>query len=269
MISGFHSPVSPEEAVKLRISLGEGAYFLGGGTELNSSTPPPGPIEHLINLGQLNLRSIEIDSEEILIGAGCTIQEIIEAEGLPKVLKQACLQVENRSIRNQATIGGHIAAAHPYASVLPLLVALDAKLDVFTSDASPRTDPIMEHVGGAKGALISRVRIPVFTGDARAAVGQYCRSAIDLSLLSVAVFCRVQDGSIINPRIIVGGLGRMPQRMLIVEKQLEGEALPQRETLEAMISENVKAESDSRAGAEFRRYMAGVLVARALLEVAS
>lgn len=269
MVSGFHIPESAREALELKASLGEGARFLGGGSELNSQTSQEEGIEDLISLARVNSKSIEFHGGEIIIGAAATIQEILEAEELPEVLHRACLQVENRSIRNQATIGGHVAAAHPYASVLPLLIALDAKLDLLDADLTPISLGIPEYLDGAREGLITAVRIPTLPADGGAAVAQYRRSTIDLALLSVAVFVAKKDAAVSRSRIVVGGPGPLPQRLIRLEESLEGSTLPPREQIESMVREQVRAETDPRATAEFRKHMAGVLVAKALLEVAS
>ncbi len=269
MIAGFHRPETAQEAVKLRSALGDAAWFLGGGTELNSLAPPPGTREHLISLDLLNKRSIEKTSTEINVGAGCTLQELVESNDIPEVIRQACLHVENRSIRNQATIGGHIAAGHRYASVLPILVALEARVDITAQDGVSSLDPMADHIGGARGALITAVRIPVFSSGMHAAVDQHCRSAIDLAMLTVAVACRLENDLLLAPRIVVGGLTPVPQRLSEIERQLDGKPMPGRDILEQLSAQHVQADSELNASAEFKKYMAGALVARALTGVTS
>lgn len=264
MISGFFVPTTATEAVRLRKELGEGACFLGGGTELNSLHAPPGRTEHMISLAGLDLGSIEVNSTEISIGAGCTLQELVEAEELPNVIRLACLNVENRTIRNQATIGGHIAVGHRYASVLPILVALGATVDVMTSDGGTSRDPMREHIGGASRALITEVRFPVLSSGLHTAVDQYCRSAIDLPIVTVAVVCRFDSDWVSDPRIVVGGLTDAPQRLLELEGRLDGSVLPPRESIEALVAEQVEVDEDPRASVEYRRSVAGTLVERAL-----
>lgn len=270
MIQGFHSPETAQQAVKLRSELGDGTWFLGGGTELNSLTPPPGRQDHLINLTRLGMKHFERTPTEIIVGAGCTLQEMVEAEEIPEVVKQACLHVENRSIRNQATIGGHVAAGHRYASVLPILVALDATVNVMTETGESSVDPVAEHVGGVRRALITALRIPVPVPTLCAAVDQHCRSSIDLAMLTVAVVFHREDDRVLTPRIVVGSLTEVPQRLVEVEQRLAGKSLPSREALEEMVSTAVRTDDlDPRASAPFKRYMAGALAARALMEVAS
>lgn len=270
MIQEFHIPETAQKAVKLRSELGDGAWFVGGGTELNSLTPPPGRQDHLISLDRLGMSRIEKAPTEIIIGASCTLQETVEAGEIPEVVRQACMHIENRSIRNQATIGGHIAAGHRYASVLPILVALEAKVDVISETGSSSTDPMTEHVGGAQRALITALRIPVSSSSLHAAVDQHCRSSIDLAMLTVAVVYHRKDNLVLTPRIVVGGLTDVLQRLFEVEQRLEGGTLPPRDELEKLVSEAVQADDlNPRASADFKRYMAGALAARALMGVAS
>jgi len=120
-----------------------------------------------------------------------------------------------------------------------------------------------------RGALITAVRIPVSPPGLFAAVDQHCRSAIDLAMLTVAVTCSLENDLLLTPRIVVGGLTDVPQRLSEVERQLDGKPMPPQDILEQLSAQHVQADSDQRASAEFKRYMAGALVARTLMGVAS
>lgn len=266
MIEAFHTPQTIQEALELYHALGDGTWFLGGGTVLNTNTPPPGRQKAFISLAELGLTTITRTADGLELGSGCTLQALIEAPLVPQVLKAACRQVDSRNIRNQATLGGHIAARHPYAALLPILLALDAQVMRVTS-RGPSTLPIAQQLMADEPALITAVRIPPAGLAMQAAVAKHSRSAIDLALVTIAVACRLEAGYLQASAIIVGGLTPLPHRLHGLEAQLQGHTLPPRDTIEAEVRRSVQAEDIPRASAEFQRTIAGVLVADALYRI--
>ena len=63
-------------------------------------------IEKIIGIEQLKLNEISKTRSELSIGAGVTIQELIDSPEIPDQLTTAAMHFVNRNIRNIATIGG-------------------------------------------------------------------------------------------------------------------------------------------------------------------
>ncbi len=265
MVIAFHQPTTLDEAARLGAELGPGAWFLGGGTILNSIAPPAGERQHLVSLARLGLDSVEVVGSELRIGAAMTLQQMVEA-AVSEPVRRACLLVNNRTIRNQATLGGHVAAAQRQSALLPMLVALDARLDVH-GPAGPTTVPLASWLAGERRDLIAAVRVPA--APRRAATAEHRRSANDHALLTVAAALELADGSVRAPALVVGGLMPLPQRLAAVEERLAGRPLPAREELERMVTDAVAASELPRASAAFQRYLAGVLVAACLVAAAA
>ena len=112
------------------------------------------------------LKQVEVDADRglVRIGAGVTYTRLLAGDVVSTVpaLAQAARTVGSPQIRNAGTIGGNLATASPAGDTLPVLVALDARVEV-ASVAGRRTVPVQELLTGPKrtslrpGELITAV----------------------------------------------------------------------------------------------------------------
>lgn len=116
--------------------------------------------------------------------------------------------------------------------------------------------------------MITQLRIPQGTRRT-AALKKYTRTANDLSIITVAVTMS-RDGDMVKaPIIAIGGVAKHVVRLTGVEDKLNNQVLPAQEKLEKMVSDSVKPISDLRGSVQFKKYLAGVLVASVLEEAYS
>ena len=84
------------------------SVLLGGGTYLVAEKNPK--IQNLIDINNIVNKTIEITDDSIIIGAGATIQDMInkltDYSLFTEAVKYSCF---SKNIRNQRTIGGEIA----------------------------------------------------------------------------------------------------------------------------------------------------------------
>ncbi len=259
MIKEIHRPHTVDEAVRLKETLGDQAVFLAGGTEVNSSGFAfPG--EHVINLAGLELGGIRVTDDELVVGASCTIAELLESTDIPNCIRTASLNIANRNIRNVATLGGHLACGKSCSDLTPVLVALEAVLDT----AIPGTTgdvPVMDYVELKSKPLVTKIRIPKIEAGRQVAVDKYSRTSNDLSILTAAVALNRDGDCIHEPIVAVGGVAGHVVRLKGVEGKLRGQVLPSLEEAAGWVAAEVSPVSDLRGSAEFKRYRAGVLVA--------
>lgn len=106
--------------------------LLCGSTDVAVQLTDQKTVPGLIDIGGLNeLRSIEMTSESIHIGALATVTEIMESAAVCRHLPLLIAASEvfaSHQIRNLATLGGNIANASPAADLTAVLLVLDAKL---------------------------------------------------------------------------------------------------------------------------------------------
>ena len=263
MIREYHAPATVEEAVALKGRLGNSAVFLAGGTEVNSTAFPFAP-EHVISLQRLPLADIRATEAELVIGAGCTIQQVIDSADVPEIIRAAGRHIFNRNIRNVATIGGQLGSNRSCSNLLPIVVALEAVVDLAGPGAT-RAIPALQYIGEERKELITHVRVRTSALARRVAVERYSRTANDLSILTAAVSLTRDGEAVVSPVIAAGGVAKHVIRLEAVEKALHGKPLPRREAIERLVAGHVSPITDIRGTAEFKRHLAGVLVAKALL----
>lgn len=263
MIKDYHAPGTVEEAVALKARLGDAAVFLGGGTEVNSTAFRQTP-EYVISLERLDLAEIRANEAELILGARCTIQQALDCVDVPEIVKEAGRHVCNRNIRNMATLGGQLGSNRSCSNLLPIFVALEADVDLATAGGL-RTIPALEYISSEGRELITYIRIRSNALARLAAVERYSRTANDISILTAAVSMTRDGKDVVRPIIAAGGVAKHVTRLGNVEAALERKPLPTRDALERLVAGHVSPISDIRGSVEFKRHLAGVLVAKALL----
>ncbi|HVP10359.1 MAG TPA: FAD binding domain-containing protein [Phycisphaerae bacterium] len=263
MIREYHAPATVEEAVALKERLAGSAVFLAGGTEVNSEAFSFAP-EHIISLQRLGLSDIRQTKSELVLGACCTIQQVIESADVPDIIKAAGRHVFNRNIRNMATVGGQLGSNRSCSNLLPIFVVLEATVDLAVPGGT-RAIPALQYITEERKEMITRIRIRTGALARQAAVEKYSRTANDLSILTAAVTLAREGDAIIDPVIAAGGVAKHVIRLEGVEQALDGQTPPKRDAIERLVAGNVSPITDLRGSEEFKRQIAGVLVAKAIL----
>lgn len=254
MITEFFKPATVSEAVELKIKNPD-ALFMAGGAWINSSRSPLSP-EKVISLEGLELTKSEKSNDMLIIGACTTLQDLLDAETTPEDFKENIFLLKNRNLRNQGTIGGTIAAKQACFPMIPYLIAVGADLVL----ANGKVVPVEEYVSSLADNLILNVRLPL---NVRAASAKHSVTAQGVALVSVAA--AFKNGKISLAYAQDGGKIEHPVQ---IERVLNGNALPKRDILEKIISQDVVSFDDYRTSADFKTYIIGVLAAECILKVA-
>jgi len=136
--------------------------------------------------------------------------------------------------RMHAILGAseHCIALHPSDLCVPL-VALDAVVDIEGTGGSrsvpltqfyvlpgdrPDIENVLEH-----GELLTRVRIPLPPAGARSGYMKVRdRASYEFALTSAAAALLIEDGTIVQARLALGGVGTVPWRAREAEEILSG-----------------------------------------------
>ncbi|MGF1714412.1 molybdopterin-dependent oxidoreductase FAD-binding subunit [Photobacterium chitinilyticum] len=256
MIEHYLRPDSTAQALDLMQQHDGAATWFAGGSKLNAA-PSKTEKTVAISLDNLAFDKIEQQGEALHIGAMCRIQNLIDSELVPVALKQAAAFIYSRHVRNQATLGGEIAALQPEALLVPSLIALKARVVL----ADGRESDVEDYISADKRDLIASVIIP----DVNLTCLGYniVRSAAGLAVVTAAVSID-KDG---NKIIALDGVSPMhngaarPVRLRDVEKQdLKGELLEQ------AVADAVHPVANIIGSVEYKRYIAGVVVTDLLAE---
>lgn len=262
----YVKPPTPEQLVKaLHEARGEGAV-LAGGTDLHvkirvGKTRPRVVFD--IN-GLAPCRAIVEEGDQLRVGAAVTMTEIMGsaiARRRTPSLVTAASHMSSRQIRNRATLGGNIVTASPAADAVPVLLAADARLVLFSVNGKRElaladflTGPGRTALG--MGEVLMEVIIPVERNDCRSHfVKVGCRKAQAISIVNLAGRITIgDDGLISDARIALGAVAPTAIRAHRAEQVLNGRPPSLRGLAEAaaLSAEACRPISDSRATAKGR-----------------
>jgi CO/xanthine dehydrogenase FAD-binding subunit len=228
------------------------------------------------------LRGWHVDGNEVVLGAATTYTELLHPDlaRLVPGLAAAARTVGSPQIRNAGTIGGNLVTASPAGDTLPVLVALDARVEVAggASAGERRVVPVAELVVGPKrtslapGELVTAVRVPVAAGPQEfLKVG--VRNAMVIAIASCALVVDLERRQV---TCALGSVGPVPVRDTAVEMWLtarvdwDGERLSHQSVVEGFgrrMAAAARPIDDHRAPAGYRRYAVDILARRALERV--
>jgi N-methylhydantoinase B len=187
------------------------------------------------------------------------------------------LQVGGRQIQNRATLAGNLVNASPAADSVPPLLALDASVEI-ASAAGRRSLPLQAFIRGnrrtalGEDELVTAIRVPAPRPSARSLFLKLgARSYLVISIASVALLLDADPSGIIEDvRIAVGACSEVPARLEALEAELRGQRLG--DALLRGVATSARSAlspiDDVRASAAYRREAAGILVRRALSQLA-
>jgi CO/xanthine dehydrogenase FAD-binding subunit len=150
---------------------------LAGGTDLmvavNYGQRRPAGVLSLRRVHELHDWHVEGEGHDAqaVLGAATSYTTLLDPAlaALLPALAQASRTVGSPQIRNTGTVGGNLGTASPAGDTLPVLVALDATVEL-ASASGRRILPVSEFVTGPKqtalapGELVTAVRVPVARG---------------------------------------------------------------------------------------------------------
>jgi CO/xanthine dehydrogenase FAD-binding subunit len=274
----YHEPTSVREAVELGARFGNDGRFLAGGTDLlvqirRGQIVP----RHLLSLHRVpGLDAIEMDGT-ITLGALVThrqLERTSEFRGTLQALGEGAQVVGGHQIRNVATVGGNIVNASPAADVVPVLLALDAAVTLWSPDGE-RTLPL-ETFASAPGVTARRpgellthasfARPSPHSATAFLKAGR--RRAMEISLVCVAVRVTLdaRRERCLEARIALGAVAPTTLRARAAERSVQGRSLSDEVLAEAgrAAAGECQPISDVRASARYRALLVATLVPRAL-----
>ena len=275
--AGYAAPRTVQDAVAL-LARTPGARVLAGGQGLlvepsrsRLAAALLVDLRHITTLagiGSLRDGSLKIGAMTTL--AAMTADDVLKSTW--PVLAGAARSSGDAQLRNRATLGGTLAAADPQADLPPVLLALDARIEV-TGSAGSRTLESKDLYSGAGQTslrpddIITAVVIPARGKRTGIAYEKFVHPATLGAICGVAVSLAVADNrTLTDARVALTGAVDRPVRVAAAEKTLTGQQ-PSDDLLATAARTTNDAGtflSDHFASAEYRRHLAGVLTARAL-----
>jgi xanthine dehydrogenase small subunit len=209
------------------------------------------------------LTQFEQDAHELRIGAGLNLSALGNLpHGLP-LLAQLLPNFASRLIRNRATLGGNLATASAIGDAAPILLALDARLELAAAHGKRRVCLDGFFVGYRKtqlapGEIIKAIVVPLPAARIQRFYKVSKRALDDISSVAAAFALDLDpDGRVQRLRIAYGGLGATPLRAHAAEQCALGKRLDDGtlQAVRAALASVGGPISDHRASAAYRSAM--------------
>jgi 4-hydroxybenzoyl-CoA reductase subunit beta len=243
----------------------EGARIVAGGTDLVPNLKRGSTrAKVLVSLARVaGLDKLEVSDDRLRIGAGVTIARLARDSTI-RVLSRAAAMIASPQIRNTATIGGNLCldtrcvyinqsefwreanglclktsgstchvveggrscVAASLADLPPVLVALDASIEIASRSGlhTISLDQLYSNNGAspvvlAPDQIVTAVTVPL-DPTVRASYRKLrVRDAIDFALIGLALAIAIEDGRCRSVRVVAGGVAPGPRRVKLDDLQ--------------------------------------------------
>ncbi len=255
---------SVAEAVAL---LAEGGKALSGGhsliptMKLRLNAP-----DTLVDIGRIpELKTITVEGDELVIGAGATHGQIAASEVVKQhqpMFAEGASHIGDPAVRNRGTIGGSLAHADPSADWPAMVLAADATVVVEGTSGS-RSVKATDFFTGLfstamhDGEIITQIRVPVNAGG-KASYQKFAQPASRYAIVGCAVV-KSADGRV---NVAFSGVSEAPFRDTAAEQLINSGQVV------STAASGMSILSDHYASEEYRRHLATVYLKRALAAVA-
>lgn len=277
----YHRPGSVADAVKLLADFGDAARPLAGGhslvpmMKLRLATP-----DHLVDLHDIaDLKGIERQGGRIVIGAMTTQHDLLASQEIASflpILHEAALQIADPQVRYRGTLGGNVANGDPGNDMPALMMTLGADYELQGPDGI-RTIAARDFYQGAyftalePGEILTSVSVPVPPAGHGHAYEKLKRKVGDYATAAAAVVLTMDGGKVASCSIGLTNLSETPllaedAAQAVIGTSLDEAALKKAADAARAIMEPA---GDGRGPAEYRTYVGGVMVVRALKRAAA
>lgn len=250
-----------------------GPTVVAGGTDVYPALAGRDvPTEVLDISAVTELRGITVSDDGLRIGAGVTWNEIASAN-LPtglRALQQAALQVGAVQVQKAGTVAGNLCTASPAGDGIPVLLALDARVEL-RSTRGTRSVPLDEFITGYRSTtkvadeLVTAIVVPHEATERVSSfvkLGTRAYLVISLAMVAVAIG-RDASGAVSSARIAVGACSPVARRLASVEAAvLRGGAVH----VDSELLTELSPIDDIRCSAAYRLDVVPELVRRGLVE---
>jgi len=270
----YARPATVEEAISLLATYDGARPLAGGQTIVNVMKARAAAPDVLVDLQDLGeLRTIGFSSDGRLeLGATVTYAELMassEVEVARPILAEVAATIADVQVRNRGTVGGNVCVNDPTNHLPPLLVALDATFTIRGQDGE-RTVSADEFFLGVymtavrEGELLTKVSVPASSGAGDGFAG------LTIGTHGTYIVCAAATVSGDDARVALGCVAAAPVRATAMEERLAGGDFSEAAVRAAAegLGASLDPPSDVHGSADYRRHLAEVSAARAVLQAA-
>ncbi|MBB5957273.1 carbon-monoxide dehydrogenase medium subunit [Saccharothrix tamanrassetensis] len=212
--------VAPRTAADVVAALDGESRLLAGGTwvvpEMGRAESRP---RRVVDLRRAGLATISVEGSRLRLGAMCTYSDLLSSEDVtrhaPLLRTMASGVTGGSALRNQATIGGSVAAARPQSDVPATLVALRADAVVAGPAGSRRVPTAELFLGAGRTTLAVDEVITGFDLPSERMSGhgyvKLKRGGSSWPIVTAAALLRLDDdGRCETAHLVLGGVEAVP-----------------------------------------------------------
>ena len=275
-LPGFCAPRTIDE-LATELEAHPGALILAGGTDIGLwVTKQLRELPYIVYIGAVSeLKHVRCSAEMLEIGAGASLTDgwstLVAA--FPTLAEMA-RRFGSPPVRNSGTLCGNLANGSPIGDALPVLIALEAQLEL-RRGSSTRLLPLEQFYLGYQrtalepGEFVVSVKVPL-SPAARwiAAYKVSKRFEQDISAVAAVFAVQVEADRVVAARIAFGGMAAIATRAPATERALVGASWTKAsiEAAAAKLAEDFTPLTDMRASSVYRLQAAGNLLRRFYLE---
>jgi xanthine dehydrogenase small subunit len=272
----FHAPRTLDELAALRHAHPK-AQLLAGSTDVglwvNKQFRPLGDI---IYVGAVEeMKTVEERDGELRIGAGASLESAWSAlaQRIP-TLTDVWLRFASPPIRNAGTMGGNVANGSPIGDAPPVLMALDADIELRQGDRvrrMPLTEFYLDYMKNRMepGEFVQGLSVPLAAAKRQVRAYKISkRFDCDISAVCAGFAIELEGKTVKSVRLAFGGMAATVKRAALAEESIVGKPWDQATVTAAKyaLAQDFKPLSDMRASAEYRLQVAQNLLQRLWLE---
>ena len=273
----FYAPTSLDELATLREQL-PGARLLAGSTDVglwvNKQFRDPGDILYIGDVREM--AQVQRQDGMLHIGAGASLEDAWTAlvRRWP-ALTDVWLRFASPPIRHAGTMGGNVANGSPIGDSPPVLMALDAEIELRRGTRvrrMPLADFYLDYMKNQlePGEFVQALRVPLDAAPTRQVRAYKIskRFDCDISALCAGFSIDVRDGVVHDVRLAFGGMAATVRRAAQAEAALRGQPWSEASVTAAQqaLARDFTPLTDMRASAAYRLQVAQNLLQRLWLE---
>ena len=272
-----HAPKTLEDALTTlaQVAPDDGRVLAGGQSLVPTMAFRLARPRHLVDINDVvGLDRLEVNGETLSIGA-CVRHSAFHVPvvggPLGRLLAVVVRHIGHYPIRTRGTFCGSLAHADPASEWCLVATTLGAEI-VANRAQGMRTIAADQFFEGmmatalAEDELVTEARLPILAADTRFGFYEFSRRAGDYAIAMALATFRIVDGTIVEPRLGIGGAEGQPRRMREAEAALAGNA-PEIATFRAAAdaaADAIDPLEDIQASADYRRDLVRTVARRAL-----
>ena len=272
----FHAPQTLDELAQLRADKPK-ARVLAGCTDIglwvNKAFRDVGDLIYVGNVAEM--RKVEERDGKLWIGAGASLEDAWRAlvQRAPSLM-DVWLRFASLPIRHAGTMGGNVANGSPIGDSPPILMALDASVELRKGEAVrtlPLPDLYLDYMKNAmqEGEFVQAITVPLAAFQRQVRGYKISkRFDCDISAISVGMAVELDGDTVKSVRLAYGGMAGIVKRAAQAEAALTGKPWTQEAVHAAQqaLAQDYTPMTDMRASNDYRLQVAQNLLQRLWLE---